>query len=191
MNRVIAIDIDEVLVPFFSTLNRYYTYKTGKRPRLPAKFAYHYAPLFNITEEESTELVKEFYTTDFHKSMKPIVGAKRAIHELAQNHTLIAVTGRQTYARDATEELLLEHFAGDIQDIIYCDHFTTNARRKGEVCNSISADLLVDDSHASCMECLELSIPAANFIGKPMYPWCVESDIAVSGWGDNFFDGYL
>lgn len=191
MNRVIAVDIDEVLVPFFPTLTKYYTWRTNKQVHLPAKFAYHYAPLFNITEEESSELVKDFYSSDFHKSMKPIVGAKRRLHDLAKNNTLIAVTGRQSYARDATEELLLEHFGGDIQDIIYCDHFTKNARNKAEVCSDISADLLIDDSYQSCMDCLNISIPAINFIGQPTYAWCKPNPVSVPGWGHKYFDLYL
>ena len=191
MNRVIAIDIDEVLVPFLPALSRFYTHQTNIKVRPQARHSYHYASLFNITEGEASDLVKEFYDTSFHANLRAIRGSKEMVKKLSEKNTLIAVTGRQTYAREPTEELLKNNFRDSFTDIIYCDHFTPNSRSKGEVCKQICADLLIDDSYKNCMECLELSIPAVNFVGRPMYPWCEPSDISVYGWDDEFFNDYI
>lgn len=191
MNRIIAIDIDEVLVPFLPALTRFYTRETNIKVKPPRRYPYHYAPLFNITEEESSELVKKFYETSFHANLRAIRGSKEMVAKLSENNTLIAVTGRQSYARDPTEKLIKNHFRDSFKDIIYCDHFTTKARSKAQICKEISADLLIDDNYESCRECLELAIPAVNFTGWPLYPWCEISDISVSGWDDDFFNDYL
>lgn len=191
MNRIIAVDIDEVLVPFLPALKRFYTRETFINVKFPRKYPYHYAPLFNITEDESSELVKKFYTSSFHANLRSIPGAKEMVSKLSENNTLIAVTGRQIYARDPTEKLIKNHFRDSFKDIIYCDHFTPNARSKAQICKEISADLLIDDNYQSCKECLELSIPAVNFIGSPIYPWCDVSDISVTGWDDQYFKNYL
>ena len=191
MNRVIAIDIDEVLVPFLPALSRFYTRQTNIKVKMPPRYQYHYASLFNITEEESVELVKNFYDTSFHANLRPTRGSKEMVRKLSENNTLIAVTGRQSYARDPTEKLIKNHFRDSFSDIIYCDHFTSSARSKGEICKEISADLLIDDSYKNCKECLDLSIPAVNFTGWPLYAWCEISDISITGWHDDFFNDYL
>jgi len=191
MNRVIAVDIDEVLVPFLPALSRFYTHQTNIKVKMPQRHPYHYAPLFNISEKESSDLVRDFYETSFHAGLRPIRGSQEMIKKLSENNTLIAVTGRQTYARDPTEELIKNNFRDSFSDIIYCDHFTSSARSKGDICKQISADLMIDDNYQSCKECLDLSIPAVNFTGSPLYPWCDLSDISVSDWGDIFFNDYL
>ncbi len=191
MNRIIAVDIDEVLVPFLPALSRFYTLQRNTTVKMPRRYPYHYAPLFNITEEESSKLVKDFYETDFHANLRPIRGSQDMIKKLSKNNTLIAVTGRQSYARGPTEELIKNNFRNSFADIIYCDHFTSKARSKGDICKQISADLLIDDNYQSCKECLDLSVPAVNFVGSPLYPWCNVTDISVSGWNDDFFSDYL
>ena len=191
MNRVIAIDIDEVLVPFLPALSRFYTHQTNIKVKIPHRHPYHYASLFNITEDEASGLVKDFYETSFHANLRPIRGSREMVKKLSENNTLIAVTGRQTYARVPTENLIQNHFRDSFTDIIYCDHFTPNSRSKGEVCKQICADLLIDDSYKNCMECLELSIPAVNFVGRPIYGWCEPSDISVDGWGNEIFNDYI
>jgi uncharacterized HAD superfamily protein len=191
MNRVIAVDIDEVLVPFLPALSRFYTRQTNIKVKMPRKYPYHYAPLFNISEEESSKLVRDFYETSFHANLRPIRGSKEMIQKLSENNTLIAVTGRQSYAREPTENLIKNHFRDSFSDIIYCDHFTANARSKAEICKEICAELLIDDNYDACKDCLELSIPAVNFTGWPLYPWCELSDISVQRWDDDFFNDYL
>jgi len=191
MSRVIAVDIDEVLVPFLPALGRFYTRKTNIKTKFPQKYSYHYAPLFNITENESSELVREFYESSFHANLRPIKNSKEIILNLSENNTIVAVTGRQSYARDPTEKLLENIFKDCISDIIYCDHFTDKSVSKGDVCKNINAQLLIDDNKQACLDCLSMSIPAINFVGSPVYPWCELSDISIPCWDMKYFKNYL
>jgi len=52
MNRI-AIDIDEVLVPFLSPMARYHKQKSGIQKTDKPKYSYVYRDIFNVTEEES------------------------------------------------------------------------------------------------------------------------------------------
>ena len=184
MSRYIAVDIDEVLVPFFPELSKYHQKKIKKTLKLPLRYPYHYAPLFKISEKESSKLVKEFYNSEEHSNIQPIYGAKDGISQLARDYIMVAVTGRQNYSKDATEALITKHFDNKITDIIYCDHFTAFSRSKSDICRKLGAEYLIDDSMHSCAECLSDNVPAINFIGNPIYPWCETSSIAARDWGD-------
>ena len=53
MNRI-AIDIDEVLVPFLSPMAKYHNKSISK-----TRYSYVYRDIFDITEEESQKMVQE------------------------------------------------------------------------------------------------------------------------------------
>jgi len=55
MNRI-AIDIDEVLVPFLSPMSRYHKQKYGIQKIDKPKYSYVYRDIFNVTEEESQKI---------------------------------------------------------------------------------------------------------------------------------------
>ena len=75
MQKCIAVDIDEVLVPFFSSLAQYHQKRVNKQIRLPLKYKYHYASVLDLTEDESSELVRSFYGSEDHASMPALPGS--------------------------------------------------------------------------------------------------------------------
>lgn len=182
MNKCIAVDIDEVLVPFLPELTKFQQKRSRRPVKMPLRYPYHYAPLFKITEKESTKLVADFYNSEEHAKLKPLTGSKEILDILCKDYILVAVTGRQEYARDATERLLSDNFGSSISDIVYCNHFTDFQKSKADVCYKIGADLLIDDSLQSCVECLYIGLGAINFIGNPVYPWCEKSAISAIDW---------
>ena len=64
----IAIDVDEVLVNFLYPMAR--SRRLGKPKKL--KYNYVYREIFDITEEESQEFVKEFYKSQAFSNLKPM-----------------------------------------------------------------------------------------------------------------------
>ena len=100
-----------------------------------------------------------------------------------KGYSISLVTGRQRYSRDATENLITRLFGRDtISDIIFCDHYTEFSKKKHLICESLGAKYLIDDDCNQCLNCLNIGIPAYNFVGSPMYPWCNETTISVKDW---------
>ena len=186
MSKCIAVNIDEVLVPFLPELTKFHQKRVKQPVKMPIKYPYHYAPIFNITEKESAKLVADFYNSEDHANIKSLTGSKEILNILSKDYILVAVTGRQKYARNPTEKLMSDNFGSLFTDIIYCDHFTDFQRSKADVCWKIDADFLIDDSMHSCLECLNIGVGAMNFIGNPVYPWCEKSTISVTDWCDVF-----
>lgn len=179
---LIAIDIDEVCVPFFNTLAKYHQKKIKKQLRLPLKHKYHYAPLFNLTEDETSALVKEFYSSADHAQMRPLPGARHVLSKLSRKNDIVAITGRQSYSRIHTDKLMHNLFGNSVGEIYYCDHFTEYEKSKAHLCEAMGVDIMIDDNSKICSECLHIGIPTYNFVGNPIYPWCEESSLAVRDW---------
>ena len=74
----IAVDIDEVLVPFLPELAKFHQKRVRHPVKMPIRY-YHYAPLFNITEEESSKLVSDFYRSEEHSKLKPLTGSNEVL----------------------------------------------------------------------------------------------------------------
>tara|TARA_Y100001938_G_C8010026_1_gene389491 strand:+ start:515 stop:1090 length:576 start_codon:yes stop_codon:yes gene_type:complete len=183
MQKCIAVDIDEVLVPFFNSLAQYHQKRVNKQIRLPLKYKYHYASVLDLTEDESSELVRSFYGSEDHASMPALPGSVWALNTLkSKGYSVVLVTGRQRYSKDATESLLCRLYGNTFDDIIYCDHYTEFSKNKSHICDALGARCIVDDSFSNCVDCMKIGIPAFNFIGNPTYPWCDPSSISVGDW---------
>ena len=174
----IGVDIDEVLAPFLPTMKRW------RRPMKPltTKYRYVYRDIYGISERESTMMVREFYESDDFTNMKPIKDSLTALTELRKGNKLFIVTGRQEVVRDETQKWIHENFPGIFSDVIMTNSFTRDEVSKADVCKMLNIGLMIDDSFATCQDCMDVKIAAVNFIGDPVYPWCEESTISVKTW---------
>ena len=66
MNRI-AIDIDEVLMPFVKPMAKW---KKLSMPTKP-KYSYIYSNMFTISEKESKAMVREFYKSEVFETIQP------------------------------------------------------------------------------------------------------------------------
>lgn len=179
----IALDLDEVLCPMISSLNKYYK-RTRASPfskKLPK--TYNYATHFNISEKESKFLVKSFYESIECRSMQPLDGSKEAVRLLRENFGKISiVTGRQYYAADATYEFIDSHFPDMFSDVIFTNSFALDGPReihKQNVCNYLGAGLLIDDNLDTCLT-------TKNSVLFGNYPWNEDNTSLprISSWKD-------
>jgi hypothetical protein len=179
MNRI-AIDIDEVLVPFLYPMSRWAHMRC---PPKDSAYAYVYRDIFGIQEEESRAMVQGFYRSRDFRVLKPIRGSQHAMSVFRSNCTkMYIVTGRQEEARPETERWIDQHFPGMFDDVILTNSFTPNEIKKVDVCRALNIGLIVDDNRQTCDECIESGMNAIHFVGEEVYPWCEESSISYRGW---------
>lgn len=179
----IAVDIDEVLCPFFHPMIK----RIGKTP--PKKsHPYVYRKALNITEEDSQKMVRDFYASQDFKKLPIITHSDRALSYLKdQGHILYAVTGRQDVARNSTETWLNKNFSGVFTDLVTTNSFTPKEIPKSHLCLALNLQLIVDDSFDTCKDCKNEGIDAIHFTGSPMYPWCHVTDPDIkrmSSWSE-------
>ena len=187
MNRV-AIDIDEVLVPFLNPMARYHKQKSGIQKTDTPKYSYVYRDIFNVTEEESQKMVQEFYKSGHFQVLKPIRGSQMAMRSIRHSaEKMYIVTGRQDVVRKDTELWIDYFFPGIFDDIILTNSYTPNEVKKVDICQALNIGIIIDDNKSICDECVESGMTALNFIGvhdEDVYPWCEESDISIKGWSN-------
>ena len=166
----IAVDIDEVLCPFFHPMAK----RVGKTP--PTKHhPYIYSKALGITEPESRVMVREFYESEDFKNLKPLKHSAYVLYKLKDmNHKIYAVTGRQTVAREGTEEWLNKHFTGVFDDLVLTNSFTVDEVPKSRLCQILNISTIIDDNFQTCVDCHKKGIEAIHYVGEPMYLWCHE-----------------
>lgn len=180
VRKVIAVDIDEVLCPFFRPL-----LKWRKVTPTSEKYPYRFKDVMNISETHSKHLVEKFYQSGDFKALEPIQGSQHGMAYLkGLGYKVYAVSGRQSVAREHTEEWIQQHFPYTVDDVILTNSFTKNSIPKVDMCHALGANIIIDDNIDICNECTVDGIRALNFIGDPVYPWCVENPRAVRSWMD-------
>ena len=177
MNRI-AIDIDEVLVPFLSPMAKYHNKTISK-----TRYSYVYRDIFDITEEESQKMVQEFYKSQAFTWLVPMRGAQRAMYNLRRcTDKMYIVTGRQDTVREETEDWIDTFFPNIFDDVILTNSYTPHEVKKSDICRALNIGLIIDDNKGICDQCIEAGTDALNFIGEEVYPWCEESEISIKGW---------
>jgi hypothetical protein len=182
MNTKLAVDVDEVLLKFVEPMAKW---KGVALPTKP-KYNYLYREIFNCTEEQSQEILHEFYRSKDFLYLEPIKGAQPAMQNYRKVFDKIyVVTGRQNVARLRTEVWIERFFPGIFDDIILTNSFTENEVKKVDICRALGIGCIIDDSIQTCDECIKSGMDAINFVGEDVYPWCEVSEISMRGWGSN------
>ena len=181
--KVIAVDIDEVLCPFFKPFMKW-----RKVTPTSKKYPYRFKDVMNISEGYSHHLVRKFYDSDEFKLLEPIKGSQNGLAYLkGLGYKVYAVTGRQSMARGETEKWLDMYFPHTVDDLILTNSYTVNNIPKNNLCHALGANIIIDDNLDICNECVVDGIRALNFIGDPVYPWCEDTPRAVRTWTDVTF----
>ena len=149
MNRI-AVDIDEVLCHFVEPMARHNKLTLPKRHKYP----YVYRDMFNITEKESSKMVRDFYNSKEFDNLTPIHGS-RAIIQLMRPKVdkMYVITGRQDCVREKTEDWLNKYYPGLFDDLLLTNSFTVNEIPKVDLCKALNLDTIIDDSDIQCDLC--------------------------------------
>lgn len=181
MNRI-AVDIDEVLMPFVKPMAKWKKLTMPERP----KYGYIYSNMFKITNNESKEMVREFYKSEVFGMIQPLEGSVDAIKKLREHsEKMYIVTGRQEYARSETEDWINFHFPNMFDDIILTNSYTNREVCKIDICTCLNIGTIIDDNDMTCGIADRYDVTPVHFCGydgKHEYPWCRYGDLSVLSW---------
>ena len=138
----IAVDLDEVLVPFVRPMAAWH------RREMPSarKYKYVYRDMFQVSEEESQRMVRDFYKTPEFLFLHPILGSQRAMLRMRRGaNKMYIVTGRQDAAREQTELWVDRNFPGIFDDVILTNSYTPHEVSKVDICRSLAINSIIDD----------------------------------------------
>ncbi|KZT22149.1 hypothetical protein NEOLEDRAFT_682391 [Neolentinus lepideus HHB14362 ss-1] len=167
---IIAVDLDDVLSQTNAYIAEWHNEHYGSNMTLDDFHYYHYwkNPYWG-TPEETNEKVKKFYATSAILNTQPVPGALEGTKRLKElGYRLIIVTARVRNQLEPSWRWLEEHFPGVIESVICIGQFEETVEDEGheivtkltkaEVCRSLHATLLIDDSLDNA---LSVSAPAS------------------------------
>ncbi|KAF9229611.1 hypothetical protein BS17DRAFT_771681 [Gyrodon lividus] len=165
---IIAVDLDDVLSKTNEKIAEWHNETYGTHMGLDDFYYYYYwkNPYWG-TPVETHEKVRKFYKTDWISKALPAEGAQMGVQALRKlGYRLVIVTARSHHVHDASWEWAQRHFDGCFEKIICTGQFATQQRADGakeaqvlkklskaEVCISIGAKLLIDDSMENAVAC--------------------------------------
>lgn len=168
---VIAVDCDDVLVattPFFIDA---YNEKYGTQ--VPHSFAQvDDESVWGVEEPVVVERWRGLMETDAYKQLGPSMEEAVVLRDLASRHELHLVTARREHERELTQEMLHRELEGVFTSM----EFVGFTGSKGEVCQRIGADVLIDDNAHHLHDSIEKGLSANGAILFGDYPWNAEVD---------------
>ncbi|HET9722026.1 MAG TPA: hypothetical protein VFP32_03285 [Candidatus Saccharimonadales bacterium] len=167
---IIAVDIDDVLVPHAESLINWYNQKYGTKLTLAHNHSKDPKPWGTKTVEEAIKRVHEYIHSAALFKAKPMRESINVLKELSQTYELAIITGRDTIIEEETRRWLARYYP----ELFKSTHFTAiynlegKARSKADVCSQAEAAYLIDDSLDQAIEVSKRGVMVLLF-GD--YPW--------------------
>uniref|UniRef100_A0A7S1F331 Uncharacterized protein n=1 Tax=Noctiluca scintillans TaxID=2966 RepID=A0A7S1F331_NOCSC len=159
---VIAVDIDEVLCRYCIAFQRWVAEKTG------VPIEENTTACFDVVcQHGQGPLHASFLQDDAFVQIEPVPGALQALTQLkSAGFRLEGVTTRPASCSAATEKYLATYYPGLMQGV----HFVQSGR-KGPVCNSLGAMVLIDDQLPNIFSASASGVPSVIFDFNGQYGW--------------------
>ncbi|CAI5967426.1 unnamed protein product [Closterium sp. NIES-64] len=178
----VAVDVDEVLGSFLSTLNLFCAEKYSVRHELHEFYVYDFMKVWKCSQEEANHRVHDFFkSAHFNDGIPIIPGAFDTLRRLSHFTDLVVVTSRQHVIREPTLEWLDNHFPGVFSSGALRQSLRTRRHTPAQVRDvpELGAEVLIDDNPPYAMECAEktsfpLYVLLLTLIMRPR-PYCPPS----------------
>lgn len=92
-----------------------------------------------------------------------IKGAKEALQKLSKKYRIILVTSREVNWIEATNRWVEDNLGSLVERVVFVHHKNSDGRTKGDACNEIGAEWLIDDNIQHCESALEKGVKVLLF----------------------------
>lgn len=161
---VIAVDIDDVLFPFVDGIAAYHNKLKGTALTAKDFISYNFHEVWGGDQQETDDIIDAFLSRD-HLQLQPVAGAKEALERLSGDFDVFLVTARNELFADSTASWLRRHLPDLFRHVIFAGnpHDGRPYQPKGVICESIGAQLLIDDHPANLKSAAECGIKGVLF----------------------------
>jgi len=173
---VIAIDCDDVLMattPYFVDA---YNAKYGTSVKIETSHI-DGEEVWGVNREVQFERLDELTKTEDYFNITPTAEEVAVLNELSESHSLHLVTARKPEELELTQTILNR----DLPNIFTSFDFVGWTGSKGEVCERIGADVLVDDSVRNLVDAFQHGMPIEGLMLFGDYPWNQEIPDFLAG----------
>ncbi len=167
---IIAIDVDDVLLPHFEGLIAWYNAEYGTNLTTANNHPVDITPWGASSIDEAVKRVHSYFETEAFKNEKPYDATGPALDELDKNYELFIITGRDEVIEDTTRDWLQTYFPDVFKEVHFTSQYSLvgKSRSKAEVTALLNADYFIDDNLPAVTEVAASGVPSLLF-GD--YPW--------------------
>ena len=162
---VIAVDIDEVLVPHNEALATMHNRVFGTNHSVDD---YHddWPRLWGVDRDEAESRAKIWHSSeDWEKRHQELIpGAIDVLKKLKREYKLIVITGRAKHVEAFTRTWLIKHFPTVFDEVHFLGIWEEGrGKTKAEISKKLKVDYLVEDSLDQSLKCAEAGIKVLLF----------------------------
>lgn len=161
----IGIDLDDVLVDFWTEMLVFYNKRYGTAFCKEQFFSYEAWRVFGGTRKECIERIEDFYTSPSFKTIPALLLARETVATISQQHVCVVITGRPEYTASATHELIEMHFPGIFAGVHFTNAYALGImpRLKKDICAALRIEVLLEDHWDHALPCAEAGIRVVLF----------------------------
>lgn len=188
--EVLAIDLDDVVLPTAEPLLEYYNQTYGTNLQLSDYYSSDLTVLQAPNIGTAIERFHVYLESEEFFNLPPTQESVQALEQLQESFDLYAVTGRHSVVEEATKLWLEQHFQQIFQDAIFTNYYnpetSVQLSTKAAVCRSIGAVLLIEDHLDHALRVADEGIDVLLF---GSYPWNQSDQLPanvrrVEGWSE-------
>lgn len=167
---VVAVDCDDVLLPSNELIISLYNQRHGTNVQLAGAHSAQ-NPDWQASPEEIAERIYDIQLSHEYLRAKPFEDAIEVCERLSSIHELHVVTARPSKIMHTTLAMLNDYFPDVFTEV---EHVGLRGN-KGEVCQRLQADVLIDDNYKHLEAAKLYGIKNLYWFGE--YPW-QDGDVA-------------
>ncbi len=189
MEKIIGVDLDEVLSETIDGVLKFHNYQINGIPAHREDITDYYLwdiDKYGLNQEDGVKYFRTFLDeAQKSEEILPVKWAKEWLEKLKNDWwKIIIVTARREEIKDFTIHWLNEHFKWLRDEIFFASHFTVNEINKSELCKQHWINIMIEDN-------LNYAIELAN-AGIKMYlldkPWNKRFDTEIHDGITKFYD---
>lgn len=158
LNKIIAVDLDEVLAETARALLKKHNYKIKN-----TKLTWEDISSYNLWEIKKLNITKRFWFIIYLKfliwaglwdKIYPVAGAKTKLKEFKKKwYKFHVVTARHFLLRFATGIWLLKNYRDIFDSVEFANFFTRFSTKKSEICKKLWATIIIEDNLENAIDC--------------------------------------
>jgi uncharacterized HAD superfamily protein len=147
----IGIDLDDVVFEFVLALLKNLEVVHKRKILFEEVNSYFFPPIFKLDLKDTLELISNLD----NKTLEVCSGVKEFIFELSKKNEIYFITSR--VCKEGTLESLNKHFSEIPFELFFSSnpYAGTNGKTKGEICNELGVDFIIEDSKEHSKICAE------------------------------------
>jgi uncharacterized HAD superfamily protein len=182
---IIGIDLDDVLLDFFSILLLYYNKYYGTEYEIKDISSYDLSILWQCEPDEAIRRVFEFYHTKEHLNAMPIAGSLDSLQILSKNFDLVVVTSKPESISSITYHWIDEHFPNIFKQVYFTNHYAKKDKKlKVDICKKLDVKVFIEDGLHNAISIVTAGIPVI-LLDRPWNQGDLPSNIIrLKNWED-------